>query len=458
MNKNQRPITLGEDYEITIHDLGGNGEGVGKYRDFTVFVASALPGETVRARAFLVKKNYAKAQLLDIITPSCDRVAAPCVHYPECGGCRLQHLDYAAQLRAKQQRVAELIARIGGIRVNVEPTIGMDEPYHYRNKMQLPVGGDANHILSGFYAAGSHRIVDMDRCLIQDDANNALLAAVRTIMPKIGAIPYDEQNHSGDIRHIIGRSTANGLMAVIVTRGEQLPHADQWVAELRQALPPLRSIYHNIQPERNNIILGKKSQLLWGEPQLIAYIGDIRFALSPGSFFQVNPAQTEKLYPKVLEYADLNGGEIVIDAYCGTGTISLFLAKQAKRVVGIEIFRPAVLDARANAAANGITNTDFLVGDAGQLMPELAARDLDPDVIVMDPARAGCEPRVLYAAMAMRPRRIVYVSCNPATLARDLAILTDHYRILRVQPIDMFPHTAHIETVVLLDSKKMAKA
>lgn len=452
MTHTEIPVHAGRDYSIDIHDLGSHGEGIGRYEGFTVFVPGALPGERVRASIRLVKKKYAVAELAVIETPSLARIEPPTGYYPEVGIYPLATMDYAAQLHFKRERVASLLRRIGHSEANVLPVLGMAHPWHYRNKIQLPVGYRDGAPALGFYEAGSHRIVDMTECLLQDEGTSALLRAAREIILTHGMIPYDETTGEGTIRHIVGRTGTDGrLQAVIVTAGNTLPQTELWIRELRARLPQLVSLYHNVQSARTNRILGPTMHRLWGEEQLPAQIGDIRFLLSPGSFFQVNPAQTEVLYRTALNYAALTGEETVIDAYCGTGTISLFLARRAARVIGVEIFPAAVADARANAERNNLPQAEFIAGDTAQILPMLAADGVRPDVIVMDPARAGCDERVLTAAVAMNPARIVYVSCNPATLARDIAILENNgYRTRQVQPVDMFPHTMHIEAVALL--------
>ncbi len=445
------PVTKGKTYPVTIDDIGSGGEGVGKYGGFTVFVPGALPGEQVETLIRQVKKNYAKGEIQSLVTVLPSRTTPPCPYFPACGGCRLQHWTYTAQLAWKKRRVRELFRRIGGLDVEVEEVIGMKYPFAYRNKMQMPVGGHKGNHTMGFYAMGTHQIIDMDHCLIQDEENNALLLAVRNVMAKVDAIPYDEKSGTGEIRHIIGRSGTDGIMAIIVTATKQLRNADIWIDELRRELPQMKSFYHNYQPEKTNIILGKKNTLLWGKKQLTANIGELRFHLSPGSFFQVNSLQTEILYRHALKFAALKGSETVIDAYCGTGTISLLLAQKAKQVIGLENFSAAVQDAKKNAMENGIRNVEFIVGDAAKEMPALYEKGIRADVIVMDPPRAGCDNAVLKAAVGMQPQRIVYISCNPATLARDAAVLNEEgYRVQRVQPVDMFPHTVHIETVALL--------
>ncbi len=449
--KKKAPVEVGKVYTVNITDIGSHGEGVGKFCDFTVFVSGALPEEKVEVKITTVKKNYAKGNLLDIVIPSAGRIQPECPYFPRCGGCQLLHLDYERQLAWKQSRVEHLIRTIGQSSAPVYPVVGMERPNGYRNKMQLPVGKDKDQVKCGFYVSGSHRIVDVTHCLIQDAGNNRLLQAVHRIMHEYDIRPYEESSHSGDIRHVIGRTSRWGLMAIIVTKDEQLPQVNVWIEELRKQVPELVAIYHNVQPKRSNVILGNKTELIWGEERLPANIDCLKFMLSPGSFFQVNPEQTEKLYQLVLQEAALTGQELVIDAYCGTGTISLFLAQQAKQVIGIEIFAPAIADAKENAEINKVRNADFIVGDATVMMPKLAAQGLQPEVIVMDPARAGCTEEVLQAVAGMQPQRLVYVSCNPATLARDVAILAElGYELQHVTPVDMFPHTTHVECVALM--------
>ena len=452
---NAVPVALGRDYPITIHDLGSHGEGVGRYEGFTVFVAGALPGETVRATILTLKKKYAVGDLREIITASPDRVTPPEGYYPEVGIYPLVTWNYAAQLRWKRARVAHLLTHIGDIDVVVEPVIGMADPFHYRNKIQVPVGLRDGRPAIGFYERQSHDIVDMTTCLLQDPATNRLLAAVRKIRAELSTEPYDERTGTGVLRHVVGRTGEGGkVMAILVTATRELPDKERWIERLREEVHELVSLYQNIQKERTNVILGKTMKHLWGHEVLAAIIGDLRFALSPGSFFQVNPVQTRVLYETALQAAQLTGQETVIDAYCGTGTISLFLARRAKRVIGVEKFAPAVKDARNNARLNGLENASFIAGDTAEILPQLAAQGVTPEVIVMDPARAGCDEKVLATVADWQPSRIVYVSCNPATLARDAAYLAARgYAVTYVQPVDMFPHTTHIETVALLSRR-----
>jgi 23S rRNA (uracil1939-C5)-methyltransferase len=451
--KNHIPVEKGKIYSIEIHTLGTSGEGVGKYQDFTVFVPYALPGEKVSARITEVKKSYARARIESLQRTSANRVTPKCPIYKECGGCQLQHLSYIAQLKAKRQQVIDALKRIGHLQdVYVEPTLGAADPWHYRNKMQFPVGMEKGKIVIGCFAQGSHKIIDAKDCSIQHQENNDLVNIFREIVTMLHIPPYHEDKHTGVLRHIIGRVGEKGeLMAVVVTATEHLPREKELIKMLRKRLPKLVSVHQNIQKYHNNVIMGRETRLLWGKPTISDKIGRLSFHISPRSFFQVNTAQAEMLYGKALEFANLKGTETVIDAYCGTGTITLFLAQKAHDVIGIEIVKPAILDAKKNARDNNVRNAEFIVGDATEVMPRLYRHEVRPDVIVVDPPRAGCTYAVLQTFAAMTPERIVYVSCNPATLARDMSILKDFgYVAKKVQPVDMFPMTSHVEVCVEL--------
>ena len=455
--KKEIPVVQGNVYEIEIHSLGSSGEGVGRCKDFTVFVPGALPGEKCAALIVEVKKSYARGRIKELLRKSKDRVEPVCDVYPSCGGCQLQHLAYMAQLRAKRQQVVDAVTRIGKRPdLFVEPVIGAASPWNYRNKMQFPVGKKKNEILIGCFAQGSHEIINTTDCHIQKTGNNDVIRAVRGILEKLNIPVYHEDRHSGVVRHVVGRVGKGGeLMVVLVTATERLPREKEFVRLLRERLPRAVSIHQNVQTYRNNVILGRDTKLLWGRPTILDRLGRLEFHISPRSFFQVNTDQAEILYGKALEYAGLSGDEIVVDAYCGTGTITLFLARKARKVYGIEIVKPAILDARKNARENNVRNAEFLVGDATQVMPMLCRQGIRADVVVADPPRAGCAPEVLRTFADMAPRRIVYVSCNPASLARDIAILDElGYRATKIQPVDMFPQTASVESVALLERKQ----
>ena len=457
VTKIQSPVKKGELYTIDIQGLGHSGEGVGRYQNFTVFVTLALPGERTLVRITDVKKSYAKGELLKIETAAPARTEARCPIYRRCGGCQMQHLTYEAQLEAKRQKIVDAIERIGGLKdVLVHPTIGARNPWYYRNKMQFPVGMTGQGIAIGCFAQGTHQIINTENCFIQHESNNRIVREVRAIAEKLSLTPYDENTGRGILRHILGRIGTNTgeIMFVLVTAAKALPHKEQMIAELRTRIPGIVSIVQNVNSKRTNIILGDQTTTLWGKDTITDYIGDFAFEISARSFFQVNTAQAEILYNKAVEYAGLTGRETVIDAYCGTGTITLFLARQAAKVYGIEIVEPAIGDARKNAERNHITNTEFIVGDAVDVMPELYKQGVRPAVIVVDPPRAGCDQAVLAAFVHMQPDRIVYVSCEPASLARDLSFLQkEGYTTKEIQPVDMFAQTSCVECTVLLKRK-----
>lgn len=447
------PVCKGRTYELQIDRLGTSGEGVGRYDNFTVFVPNALPGETVSVVIEEVKNSYARGRIKQILHESVDRVAPLCELYEECGGCQLQHLSYEAQLRAKRAQVVDALTHIGKLpQIPVLETLRAEEPWNYRNKMQFPIGRNSGKIVIGCFAQGSHRIINTENCHIQRAENNDLANAAREIAEQLHIPVYNEDTHKGVLRHIVGRvGRSNDLMAVIVTATKQLPRAKEFVRMMRERLPNLVSVHQNIQTYRNNVIMGRDTQLLWGRPTIIDSLGRLNFHISPRSFFQVNTRQAERLYEQALAYADLHGTETVIDAYCGTGTITLFLAQKARKVYGIEIVQPAILDARKNARDNHVKNAEFIVGDTTAVMPALYKQGIRPDVVVVDPPRAGCTETVLRTFANMKPQRIVYVSCNPATLARDLAILKElGYLAQEVQPVDLFPQTSHVECLTKL--------
>ena len=452
------PVRRGQVYEICIERLGTSGEGVGRYENFTVFIPQALPNERVLTVIEEVKKTYARGRIQKILQESPARVTPLCEIYDECGGCQLQHLSYEEQLHAKRAQVVDALTHIGKLpQILVNETLRADAPWNYRNKMQFPIGLHKGRLVVGCFAQGSHRIINTENCHIQRSANNELANTVREVAEKLHIPVYNEDTHKGILRHIVGRvGRGNELMAVIVTATKQLPRAKDFVRLLRERLPHLVSVHQNIQTYRNNVIMGRDTELLWGRPTILDTLGRLNFHISPRSFFQVNTRQAERLYEQTLAYADLHGTETVIDAYCGTGTITLFLAQKARKVYGIEIVQPAILDARKNARDNHVKNAEFIVGDATAVMPALYKQGIRPDVVVVDPPRAGCTETVLRTFANMYPRRIVYVSCNPATLARDLAILKDlGYITQEVQPVDLFPQTSHVENVALLMRKSI---
>ncbi|ADH98286.1 23S rRNA (uracil(1939)-C(5))-methyltransferase RlmD [Salisediminibacterium selenitireducens] len=435
-------------------DLTHDGAGVVKIDGFPVFVKQALPGETIDVKVVKIKKQYGFGKLIKIHVASPERIEPPCPIYNRCGGCSLQHLSYEGQLHEKQKQVMNVMERIGGFtHLTVHPVKGMTDPWRYRNKSQVPVGEEQGRIIAGFYAERSHSIVDMEACLIQHEDQDRIVNLVKELANQHGIRGYDDQKHKGVLRHVvIRRSRISGdVMVVLVTKEQALPHKEQLIQAITGEVPNVTSIMQNINPKRTNVIFGDKTVCLWGEETIKDRIKGIEFVISAKSFYQVNPVQTEVLYEQALNYAALTGSEKVIDAYCGIGTISLFLAQKARHVYGVESVAPAIDDAKRNAKANHIDNVTFAVGEAETLMPWWYSQGLDPDVIVVDPPRKGCETAMLDAMAAMKPERIVYVSCNPATLARDMKYLSEKgYTVKEVQPVDMFPQTTHVEAVTVM--------
>lgn len=458
------PVNKNDEVLLDIIGMTHEGEGVGRVEGYTLFVQGALPGEKVQARVLKTKKQYGYAKLVKIVESSSSRITPPCPIYDQCGGCQLQHMDYTAQLAWKRQLVVDNLERIGKLTVAgdnetqsggliVRPTLGMDEPWRYRNKAQVPIGVADGGLVGGFYARGSHRIVDMETCLIQHEHNDAVVSAVKSIGSQLGISAYNEETGRGLLRHVVVKKAfrTGEMMLVLVTNGHDIPHLDAWIGSICEQLPDVVSICQNINKQQTNVIFGDETRVLWGRDVIYDYIGDVQFAISARSFYQVNPAQTEILYGKTVEYAGLTGNETVIDAYCGIGTISLFLAQHADKVYGVEIVREAIEDARANAKLNDMSNVVFEVGASEDVIPKWKEQGITADVIVVDPPRKGCDPRLLETILAMKPERVVYVSCNPSTLARDLRVLEDGgYSTVEVTPVDMFPHTVHVEAVALL--------
>ncbi|MEW9124946.1 MAG: 23S rRNA (uracil(1939)-C(5))-methyltransferase RlmD, partial [Thermotaleaceae bacterium] len=417
-----------EKHLVTIEDIGHNGEGIGRIDGFTVFVEGGVPGDILSIKLQEVKKNYAVGKLVKVIQPSESRVKPVCPIAQVCGGCQIQHIDYAAQLRLKTNRVRSNIERIGKLQnVIIHDTLGMENPTHYRNKAQFPIGSEGEKPIIGFFKKGSHEIVNTESCHIQDKINDTILPIIKDYIVKEKVSTYDEKSGKGLLRHIltkVGFSTGE-VMLVLVTNGRELPGKEQLIKELCTAIPGVKSIIQNINIKKGNQVLGRECITLYGADKIIDTIGDLKFCISPLSFFQVNPMQTEVLYGKALEYAGLTGEEMVFDIYCGIGTISLFLAKKAKHVYGVEVVESAIEDAQENAKINGVENVTFYTGEAETVVPKLYKQGIKADVVVVDPPRKGCDEKVLDTMIKMDPKRIVYVSCNPATLARDLRYLED---------------------------------
>lgn len=448
---------------IVIEDMGMDGEGIGKIDGYPFFVKDAVIGDKIEAKVIKVKKGYAYARLVNIITPSSDRIEPKCQYHKQCGGCQIQALNYKKQLIFKADKVKNNLQRIGGFSHTLlenimEPIVGMDlrgqEPYYYRNKAQFPIGEDKNgEIIAGFYAGRTHSIIPNTDCALGVKENKRILEAVIQYMKENKITAYNEMTGEGLVRHVlIRKGFATGeLMTCIVINGDILPHQEQLIAALSK-LEGMTSISVSSNKKQTNVIMGKNCRVIWGNDTITDVIGGVRFFISPLSFYQVNPVQTEKLYSLALEYAGLTGNETVCDLYCGIGTISLFMAKKAKKVYGIEIVEQAIEDARRNAERNQIDNAEFYVGKAEEVLPKLyAEKGLFADVICVDPPRKGCDLECLSTMVKMAPKRIVYVSCDSATLARDLKYLcANGYRLERIRPVDMFPQTVHVEVIIMM--------
>ena len=444
---------------LEIEDCGIDGEGIGKADGFTVFVKDAVIGDTVTAKIIKAKKHYGYGRLMEVLKPSPYRVEPKCAFARQCGGCQLQALSYEQQLVFKTNKVKGHLEPIGGFTdIPMEPIIGMDELFHYRNKAQFPVGRNKEgKIVTGFYAGRTHNIIENRDCALGVAENKEVLDRVIAHMEKYGIEPYNEATGKGLVRHVLIRYGyfTKEVMVCLILNGNKIQGEDVLVKSLCE-IPGMTSITINVNKKRSNVILGEEIRLLWGQEYITDKIGDISYQISPLSFYQVNPRQTQKLYAKALEYADLHGEETVWDLYCGIGTISLFLAQKAKFVRGVEIVPAAIENAKENAKLNGLENTEFFVGKAEEVLPrEYKKNGVYADVIVVDPPRKGCDETLLETMVEMNPERIVYVSCDSATLARDLKYLCERgYELRKVCAVDQFGMTVHVETVVLLSHKK----
>ena len=447
-------------YRVTITGTTSDGDGVCRIGQMAVFVPGACEGDEAEIQITKIKPRYAFARLMRILMPSAHRQKPPCAVYERCGGCQLLHINYEKQLELKKQFVSDALTRLGHLdlsEVSFYDTIGMEPPLRYRNKMVFPVGRKADgRMTGGFYAAKSHHIIALSDCLLGDSYASGCLSVLLAYMKENDVPPYDETLHTGLVRRLFIRTALHSreAMAVISTNSRSLPHEERLIRALCSVPSSgwmLKSIILNINTGKNNLVLGQENRTLYGADSICDTLCGLTFDISPNSFYQVNPVQTEKLYEAAVRFAGLTGSETVLDLYCGIGTISLCAAKKAARVIGVEIVPQAISDAKENAVRNGIINAEFYTGDAEEISQKLLDEGLSPDVVFLDPPRKGSDRQTLDAILAMSPERIVYVSCNPATLARDLQTLTSGgYALRAVQPVDMFPHTKHVECVVLM--------
>ena len=446
-------------YVVDIVDIGQGGVGIGKFEGFTVFVDGGLVKDKIKVKITKSKKNYAVGDIVEIIEPSPYRVERKCSkELKDCGGCQIQELDYQEQLNIKTNEVKQVISRIGKLEdVVVHPALGMEEPFRYRNKAQFPIQKVDGSPVIGFYKKKSHDIIPTDQCIIQHDVNDKIIKIIKTYIRAYKVSVYDEKTHTGVLRHLVTKVgfASKEVMVVLVANGRKLPYLNELASVLKENIPGFKTLVVNVNREKTNVILGNENRVIYGDGKINDNIGDLVFEISPLSFFQVNPVQTEVLYNKALEYANLGENDTVFDIYCGIGTISLFLAQKAKKVYGIEIVEEAIKDAKRNAEINNLDNVEFYVGKAEDVVPKMYKQGKRANVVVVDPPRKGCDEKVLDTIVSMQPDRVVYVSCNPSTLARDLAYLNEKgYKSLEVQPVDMFPHSVHIENVALIVKDK----
>lgn len=453
------PVEKNKEYILTVESVTSEGSGVAHLEGYTIFVPQTAAGDIVRALIVKVKSRYGYGKMLELLTPSPDRQTPPCNAYQHCGGCQIMHLSYPAQLQFKSNQIRDALERIGGFsEIRDIPVEGMEHPFAYRNKMVFPVGEDENgQPVCGFYAQRSHRIIPLSHCSLGADGIPPILEAVLAYMKENHVRAYNETQHLGLVRRIFIRTAkqTGEMMVVLSVNGTSVPQPEKLVQQIREASGQVVSILLNCNTKRTNLVLGEENKLLWGKERITDTLCGITYEISPHSFFQINPEQTEKLYRKAISFAGLAGDEAVMDLYCGIGTISLYAAQKARHVTGVEIVPAAVEDARKNAERAGITNVDFYADSAEHIVPQLIQNGERPDVVILDPPRKGSDEKTLSAIVQAAPKRIVYVSCNPATLARDAKFLAQYgYRLEKAEGFDLFPHTVHVETVALLTHKK----
>ncbi len=444
-------IQKNEILEGKVIDLTHEGHGVVKFDRYPIFVPNALINEKIDFKVIKVKKNFAIGKLIDIKEKSEDRIEPPCVYYDKCGGCQLQHMTYQAQLEMKKAQVVNLFQRKAGFKDTIiHDTIGMDNPWYYRNKSQIPVGKNSeNKVITGFYRQRSHDIIDMDECLIQDQMHQEVINNLKAWFNELNVSVYNEYKKQGLMRHVVIRTGHHSreLMVIFVTNGKKFKQSDILTERLKQHFPDIVSIKHNVNDTHSNVIMGQHSYTLYGKDEIIDTLSDVTFKINDQSFYQINSVQTEKLYQRAIDYAELQGEETVLDTYCGIGTIGLYMAPQAKHVYGVEVVPEAIADAQQNATINQFENTTFVCGKAEEVILKWKAEGIKPDVVMVDPPRKGCDETFLETLLTLNPKKIVYISCNPSTQQRDAQILAQQYKLTQITPVDMFPHTTHVETV-----------
>lgn len=452
--KSQVQIKIGQKFPLTIKRLGINGEGVGFFKRKIVFVPGALPGEEVVVEVTKVHDKFTEAKIKNIREKSPDRVKPPCPVYEICGGCQLQHLSYSGQLREKRDIVMQAFERYYRGEptedLEIRQTIGMEDPWHYRNKSQFQVGlDDKQKIIAGLYGLNSHKLINLDNCMIQHRTTSHVTNTVKQILQDLNLSIYNEKKHKGLIRTIVTRVgfKTGEVQVVLITTEKDIPRKNLLIEEITKRLPEVKSIIQNINGEKTSLIFGEKTIHLHGREVIQETLGDLSFELSARAFFQLNPVQTVKLYDEVKKAAALTGKEKLVDAYCGVGTIGLWLARDAGEIRGMDVIKESIEDAKKNAKKHGFTNTLYVTGKAEEWLPKWVKEGWKPDVLIVDPPRTGCDAKLLETILKVKPKKVIYVSCNPSTLAKDLDRLAKTYKIEYIQPVDMFPHTAHVECV-----------
>ena len=451
-------MTEGQTFPLTIKRLGINGEGVGYFKKQVVFVPGALPGEEVVAETTKIHPKFAEAKIKRIRKNSLHRVKAPCPIYEQCGGCQLQHLDYKAQLKEKRDIVVQAFERHSGLpadKLKILETIGMENPWNYRNKSQFQVGMKKQKVIAGLYGIGSHQLIDIADCMVQHQTTNKVTEIVKTILEDLNISIHNEKTRKGLIRTIVTRVgfETGETQLVLITASKEIPRKNLLISEITRRLPEVKSIIQNINGQKTSLIFGDKTLHLHGKEVIQETLGDLSFELSARAFFQLNPIQTVKLYDEVKKAAALTGQEKIVDAYCGVGTIGLWLAKDAAEIRGMDTIPESIADAAKNAKKHGLQNATYVTGKAEYWLPKWVNEGWRPDVIIVDPPRTGCDQKLLETIVKVKPKKIIYVSCNPSTLAKDVKILSKSYQVKHIQPVDMFPHTAHVECVALIELK-----
>lgn len=450
-------IEKNKEYIVEIIDTGYKGEGIAKIDDFTIFIPNAIKGEKIKIKIIKVLTSYAFGKIIEIIEPSKNRLESDCSTYKRCGGCNLRHVKYDETLKIKQNLVQSLVNKTLKNKIKVKETIGMENPYYYRNKAQFPIGKDKeNNVVMGVFANRTHEIIPIEECFIQNKEIQKLSKFILEFIKENDISVYDETSRKGLIRHIVTKIgiKTNEIMCIIVINGKEIPKEKELTMQIIKKFPNVKTIVKNINTKNTNVIMGEKNEKIYGDGYIEDKLGEYTFKISPHSFYQVNPVQAEKLYSIGVEAANINKEDVVFDLYCGIGTISLFMAKYAKKVYGVEIVEQAIKDAKENAKINNIKNTEFIAGDTKLILDDLINnKNIIPNVVMVDPPRKGLDNRSVENILKIMPNRFVYISCNPATLVRDLAKFEEMYEIKSIQPVDMFPFTAHVECVCVLNKQ-----